>query len=87
MYSCVGNGPDLAAEISRITTIPESVLNDWGASVNIRIEDKMHWMNGRKTTREEDRLYALFGIVGVTPGVNYGEGAENARNRLLMAIR
>lgn len=80
-------GPDLGAEIANITKIPEHILNDWGASINMRVEDKMRWMDNRKTTREEDISYALFGIVGVTPGANYGEGAENARNRVLASIQ
>jgi hypothetical protein len=80
-------GPDIAAQIATITGIPERILNDWGASVNMRVEDKMHWIDNRKTTREEDMSYALFGIVGVAPGANYGEGADNARNRVVAAIR
>lgn len=80
-------GPDLRAQIANITGIPERILNDWGASVSMRVEDKMRWMDNRRTTREEDMSYALFGIVGVAPGANYGEGADNARNRVLAAIR
>jgi hypothetical protein len=53
----------------------------------MRIEDKLRWMEGRKTFREEDMVYALFGIVGVTLNVIYGEGENNARNRLLAALR
>jgi hypothetical protein len=86
-YSRDNIGPDLGAHIANITGIPERILHDWGASVNMRVDDKMRWMDNRKTTREEDMSYALFGIVGVTPGANYGEGADNARNRVLAAVR
>ena len=46
----------------------------------------MKWMEGRKTTREEDLSYALYGICGVAPGANYGERRDGARQRLLTAI-
>lgn len=81
------HGPDLAARIEGITGIPKSVLNDWGASVNLLLEDKLKWMNGRSTTIEEDMEYALFGIVGVTMNVIYGEGRDSAKTRLRLAIR
>jgi hypothetical protein len=77
----------LEAEISSITGIPERVLNDWGASENMRPEDKLRWMEKRQTSREEDMVYALFGMVGVTLSVIYGEGETNARNRLVAALR
>jgi hypothetical protein len=56
-------GPDLVAEISNIVGIPERVLNDWGASLTMPVRDKIRWMEGRRTTQEEDTVSALFGIV------------------------
>lgn len=43
-------------------------------------------MEGRKTSRAKDMSYTLFGIFGVTPGVNYGEEHNGVRKRLLGAI-
>lgn len=43
-------------------------------------------MEDRKTLRPEDMSYALFGILGVTLPVIYGEKFEGARQRLLAAI-
>jgi hypothetical protein len=86
-YSGTDVGPDVVAEISNIVGIPERVLNDWGASLTIPVRDKIRWMEGRRTTQEEDIVYALFGIVGVMLNVNYGEGEDNARNRVLAALR
>jgi hypothetical protein len=49
-----------------------------GTSVYLRAEDKMEWIEDRRTTREEDLLYALFGVVGVIPSANYREGSDRA---------
>jgi hypothetical protein len=38
----------------------------------------MEWIEDRRTTREEDLLYALFGVVGVIPSANYREGSDRA---------
>ncbi|KAK4901068.1 hypothetical protein LTR49_027331 [Elasticomyces elasticus] len=80
----IGHGLDKT--ITRITGIPERVLRDYGVSIEWTVHDKMEWMEGRITTRPEDMSYALFGILGVTPGANYGEGAKGARQRLLAAV-
>lgn len=69
-------GPDLVGDIARKTGILERVLHDWGTSVNLRAEDKIEWMEDRRSTREEDLLYALFGVVGVMPSAHYGEGGD-----------
>lgn len=43
-------------------------------------------MEGRRTAEPEDMSYALYGIFGVRPSANYGEGHERARRRLLAAL-
>jgi ankyrin repeat domain-containing protein 50 len=43
-------------------------------------------MEGRDTTRPEDKTYGLYGILGVTLGANYGENHEGAKERLLNAL-
>jgi hypothetical protein len=85
--SGVSVGPDLAVDIAEITKIPRQVLDDWARSVNFRNAEKMRWMEGRKTTKEEDMSYALFGILGVSLSVIYGEGEERARNRVIAELR
>ncbi|KAM0719563.1 hypothetical protein Q7P37_003693 [Cladosporium fusiforme] len=80
-------GCDLSEKIARMTGIPDSVLHDFEASVNMSVDDKLKWMEGRTTTRQEDMSYALYGIVGVTLGANYGERYEGARQRLLAAVQ
>ncbi|PPJ51655.1 hypothetical protein CBER1_08787 [Cercospora berteroae] len=69
-----------------IRGVPDSVLNDSRRLEAFSKEEKLRWVHGRNTTREEDMAYCLFGILDAPIGVNYGEGAERARRRLLMAI-
>ncbi|QIW96305.1 hypothetical protein AMS68_001823 [Peltaster fructicola] len=80
-------GPNIEPLLSEATRIPQSVLQDYSNSFALTFEDKMLWMDGRQTLKEEDMIYSLFGIFGVTPGANYGEGKLGARRRLLTAIR
>jgi hypothetical protein len=79
-------GCDLEETIHRITSIPVRVLHDYGTSIDLSVEEKLTWMEGRTTTRQEDMSYALYGILDVTLGANYGERHEGARQRLLAAI-
>ncbi|USW54031.1 Putative heterokaryon incompatibility [Septoria linicola] len=80
-------GPSLEKKLASITSLPEQVLHDYATRLNYSTEEKLAWMEGRATTRPEDMSYALFGIFGVTPGANYGEKHEGARQRLLDAVR
>ncbi|KAK0950685.1 hypothetical protein LTR91_025479, partial [Friedmanniomyces endolithicus] len=79
-------GSNLEETIAQITGIPEKVLNNYASSTDASVDTKMKWIEGRKTTRPEDMSYALFGILGVTPGANYGEGVKGASQRLMAAI-
>ncbi|KAK3613761.1 hypothetical protein LTR56_027692 [Elasticomyces elasticus] len=79
-------GSNLEKRIAQITGIPEKVLHNYEASTDSSVAAKVKWIEGRKTTRPEDMSYALFGILGVTPGANYGEGAKGATQRLMAAI-
>ncbi|KAK4904792.1 hypothetical protein LTR49_025823 [Elasticomyces elasticus] len=78
-------GSNLEERIAQITGIPEKVLNNYASSIDASVDTKMKWIQGRKTTRPEDMSYALFGMFGVTPGANYGEGAKGASQRLRAA--
>ncbi|KAI4682910.1 hypothetical protein J4E81_009534 [Alternaria sp. BMP 2799] len=44
--------------------------------------ERFTWAEHRQTTREEDGAYCLLGIVGCYLPLIYGEGKENALNRL-----
>ncbi|KAK4611479.1 Vegetative incompatibility protein HET-E-1 [Fulvia fulva] len=79
-------GSDLTGTIAAKTGIPTQVLSDWGTSANMKLIDKLKWMEGRRTTVPEDMAYALFGVLGVAPGADYGEGSETAMQRLEAAV-
>ncbi|KAK5113651.1 hypothetical protein LTR62_003278 [Meristemomyces frigidus] len=80
-------GRSLDKIVSRSTGIPEAVLQDYGAGMQYTIDEKMRWMEGRKTTRPEDMAYSMFGILGVTLPVIYGEKYDRASRRLEDVIR
>lgn len=79
-------GPNLERVIAQRTGISELVLLEYENSRSLSVAEKMRWMNGRQTLREEDFYYALYGIFSVTPGANYGERRGGAKQRLLEAI-
>ncbi|KAF2170980.1 hypothetical protein M409DRAFT_63982 [Zasmidium cellare ATCC 36951] len=59
---------------------------DFEQSRSLDVDEKIAWTSGRKTTRDEDMSYCLFGILDVTIGANYGEGGDKARRRLLREL-
>ncbi|OQN98003.1 hypothetical protein B0A48_16308 [Cryoendolithus antarcticus] len=79
-------GRKLQDTIARVTGVPVDVLLNYDASADLSVEEKLKWMDGRTTTRPEDMSYALFGILGVTLAVIYGEKYTGARQRLMAAI-
>ena len=85
-FSGTSTGPGFERDVATITGIPESVLHDYATTRGLSVDERLRWMEGRKTSRKEDMSYALYGIFGVTPGANYGEEHEGARQRLLAAI-
>ncbi|KAG0698094.1 heterokaryon incompatibility protein-domain-containing protein [Suillus ampliporus] len=52
----------------------------------VRVDKRMTWAAGRKTTRSEDVAYCLMGIFDVSLQVAYGEGGDRAFCRLIEAI-
>jgi hypothetical protein len=82
----LGDRTTLEKEVHAITKIPLDVLR--GRSLaEITIKERMSWVAGRNTTVQEDQVYCLLGIFGVFLPLNYGEGAINARLRLLEEIQ
>lgn len=80
----VGDG--LEEVIAKITNVPREVLQEYQCSSQVSTQEKIRWMEGRRTTEEEDMTYALFGILNVSLAVIYGEKGR-ARDRLLAVIR
>lgn len=77
----LGDKESLERHICEITGIPSRALR--GASLaEFNVTERMAWAKTRQTTREEDMAYSLLGIFGIYLPLIYGEGIENARNRL-----
>jgi hypothetical protein len=79
--SRLGDKQSLEQEIQEITGIPISALRGSVLS-HFSAEQKFNWAKHRKTTREEDWVYSLLGVFGISIPVMYGEGRENAVRRL-----
>ncbi|KAF2633298.1 kinesin light chain 3 [Macroventuria anomochaeta] len=48
--------------------------------------ERMRWAENRTTTEEEDIVYCLLGLLGISMPITYGEGQESARRRLQAEI-
>ncbi|OQO10192.1 hypothetical protein B0A48_04549 [Cryoendolithus antarcticus] len=87
-----GNGvglqpPTLLEEtLSQRTGIPIAVMCDSRCVTTASAEEKILWLRGRRTTRQEDMWYCLFGILDTPIGANYGEGYRRARKRLFVEL-
>jgi hypothetical protein len=77
----LGNKSSLEQQVHEITGIPVRALRGGDLS-QFDIDERFKWAESRKTTREEDWAYSLFGIFGVFIPLIYGEGKENAIRRL-----
>ncbi|KAK4508238.1 hypothetical protein PRZ48_001976 [Zasmidium cellare] len=74
----IGTKEDLAAGISIITRIPETLLQgSWHEHrTSTSVACRMSWASHRKTTREEDIAYCLLGIFDINMPLLYGEGRK-----------
>jgi hypothetical protein len=72
--------------ISDITGIPKAALEGSQPLSSFSIEERMFWMEGRKTTKPEDMAYSLLGIFDTTMPLVYGEGKRKAFIRLVEEI-
>lgn len=77
----LGDRSSLSNLIYSITKIPQPALAGKNLS-EFEIETRHSWMEGRGTTKPEDKAYALLGIFGVVMVPIYGEGIQHARARL-----
>lgn len=77
----LGDKISLEQQIHEVTHIPVRALRG-DPHDEFSIQERMAWMNGRKTKEEEDMAYALIGIFDVFMEFNYGEGKERAMKRL-----
>jgi heterokaryon incompatibility protein (HET) len=77
----LGNKRSLERHIHEVTEIPVKALR--GSSLSdFSVPERMSWAEKRETTRKEDKAYSLLGIFDVYMPLIYGEGRENAFQRL-----
>jgi hypothetical protein len=77
----LGDKSSLRQQIHEITGISELALQ--GAPLSgFSVNERLSWMERRRTKLEEDRVYSLLGIFGVYIPPIYNEGVANAFRRL-----
>ena len=81
----LGSKRSLELLIHEITKIPIPVLRGDPLD-DFSVQERLVWTQGRVTTHLEDLSYSLVGIFGVSMEFQYGEGADQARRRLIEAI-
>jgi Heterokaryon incompatibility protein (HET) len=77
----LGDKRTLKRQIYEITRIPPMALGGVPLS-QFGVDDRLLWAENRQTTREEDKIYSLFGIFDIQMPVLYGEGRDKAFKRL-----
>jgi hypothetical protein len=71
----------LEQQVHEITGIAVKALQGHALS-EFSIAERLSWAEFRKTKREEDKAYSLFGMFNVNMPPLYGEGMESAFRRL-----
>lgn len=85
-YERLGDRTSLQQVIHDITGISIQALSGNNLA-QFPIDERLLWMQNRKTTREEDTVYSLLGIFDIHMPLLYGEGREKAFKRLHREIR
>ncbi|PZC88567.1 vegetative incompatibility protein HET-E-1, partial [Pyrenophora tritici-repentis] len=80
----LGDKESLQHLIHEVTGIPIEALSGSDLS-EFDVAKRFSWAANRQTIEEEDGAYCLFGIFGVHLPLIYGEGKENALERLRSA--
>jgi hypothetical protein len=77
----LGDKNSLDQQVREITGIPVDALQGRPLS-SFSVEMRISWAKKRETKREEDKAYSLMGIFGVHMSPIYGEGEDEAFERL-----
>jgi tetratricopeptide (TPR) repeat protein len=84
-FSCegrrIGDKVSLNQLIHEITDIPPEALRNFPMD-QFTTSEREKWVKNRRTTEEEDIVYCLLGLLGISMPTAYGEGHESARERL-----
>ncbi|KAH8586004.1 hypothetical protein B0O99DRAFT_748622 [Bisporella sp. PMI_857] len=81
----LGDKITLEQQLHEITGIAISALRGTPLS-EFGVDERLSWRKNRQTTRKEDEAYSLLGIFNIYMSLRYGEGRENAFERLLSKI-
>jgi tetratricopeptide (TPR) repeat protein len=77
----IGDKTSLDRLIHDITNIPLAALRNCTLN-EFNTSERRRWVKNRRTKEEEDIVYCLLGILGVSIPTAYGEGWESAESRL-----
>jgi tetratricopeptide (TPR) repeat protein len=77
----IGDKTSLDRLLHDITDIPLAALHNSPLD-RFSTSERMRWAERRTTSEEEDIVYCLLGLVGISMSITYGEGQERARRRL-----
>ena len=77
----IGDKASLDRLLYDITNIPLAALHNCPLD-QFSTSERMRWVENRRTTEDEDIVYCLLGVLGVSMPTTYGEGKESARRRL-----
>jgi hypothetical protein len=84
-FSCegrrIGDRTSLDQLIHDRTGIPLAALHNSPLD-QFSTTERRRWAEKRTTTEEEDIIYCLLGLLGISMPITYGEGQESARRRL-----
>ncbi|KIM54616.1 hypothetical protein SCLCIDRAFT_57700, partial [Scleroderma citrinum Foug A] len=84
-WQTIGDKRTLAPTLRNITGVPEHILIHGLEGNRPCVAQMMSWAAYRKTTRVEDRVYSLMGLLDVNMPMLYGEG-KKAFHRLQLEI-
>jgi tetratricopeptide (TPR) repeat protein len=82
----IGDKASLDQLMHEITGIPLAALRNCPLD-QFSTSERRRWAENRTTTEEEDIVYCLLGILGVSMPTAYGEGQESARRRLQAEVK
>jgi tetratricopeptide (TPR) repeat protein len=77
----IGDKASLGQLLHEITDIPLAALRNCPLD-QFSMSERRRWVENRRTTEDEDIVYCLLGLLGVSMPTTYGEGTESALRRL-----
>ena len=88
-FSCegrrIGDKKSLEPLVHKVTGIPLKALRN-GPLDEFTIDERRDWARNRETSKEEDKVYCLLGILDIFIPAFYGEGMDKAWRRLQIEL-